>query len=267
MSAVLLWCFAAAICGGIFVWLLSLAMGRVCIIDAFWGPGFAWITAVALLQVPTAARQWPEWLLLVLVLSWGLRLGVHLGLRILRAGEEDRRYAAMRKKYDPNFHLKSLGIVFLLQAVIMWFVSLPVTTAIAVAGGGFAGAIQWLLAGIGALVWAVGLVFEALGDWQLARFRARPENSGRVLDSGLWALTRHPNYFGDFCVWWGLWLVALSAGAPLWTVVSPVVMAFFLMRVSGVPMLEHDIAERRPGYAEYVRRTNAFFPGWKRQGS
>lgn len=264
MSAVLIWCFAAAICGGICVWLLSLLAGRVCIIDAFWGPGFGWLTAVALLQVPGAARQWPEWLLLVLVLIWGLRLGIHLGARILRAGEEDRRYAAMRRKYAPNFHLKSLGIVFLLQAVIMWFVSLPVLTGIASASGEPSGVRQLVAAGAGVLLWVIGLFFETVGDWQLARFRAIPENSGRVLDSGLWSLTRHPNYFGDFCVWWGLWLVSLSAGAPLWTAVSPLVMAFFLMRVSGVPMLEQDISQRRPGYAEYVRRTNAFFPGWRR---
>lgn len=264
MSAVLLWCFAAAIFGGVCVWLLSLAAGRVCIVDAFWGPGFVWLTAVAMLQVPAAARGWPEWLLLTLVLLWGLRLGLHLGLRILRAADEDRRYAAMRTKYDPHFRLKSLGIVFLLQAVILWFVSLPVITGIAVGGDESSAAWRLSVACAGTLVWLVGLVFEAAGDWQLARFRAQPENAGRVLDSGLWALTRHPNYFGDFCVWWGLWLVALTAGAPLWTVASPVVMAFFLMRVSGVPMLEQDIAERRPGYAEYVRRTNAFFPGWKR---
>jgi steroid 5-alpha reductase family enzyme len=261
MTAVLLWCFAAAVCGAVCVWLLSLAAGRVCIIDAFWGPGFGVVAGAAMLQVPSAARGWPEWLLLSLVLVWGLRLGLHLGLRILRAGEEDRRYAAMRRKYDPNFHLKSLGIVFLLQAVILWFVSLPVLAAIATDETPLRGILQASMAAAGCCLWAVGLLFEAMGDWQLARFRANPENAGRVLDSGLWRLTRHPNYFGDFCVWWGLWLTALSAGAPLWTVVSPAVMAFFLMKVSGVPMLEQDIASRRPGYADYVRRTNAFFPG------
>ncbi|MFM7057903.1 MAG: DUF1295 domain-containing protein [Planctomycetota bacterium] len=264
MSLVLIWCFAAAMCGGVCVWLLSLAVGRVCIIDVFWGPGFVWLTAVALLRVPATVRGWPEWLLLALVLLWGLRLGLHLGLRILRAGEEDRRYAVLRAKYDPDFRLKSLVIVFLLQSVVLWFVSLPVITGIAAAGGEFIGVWRWSLAALGILVWSVGFVFEAVGDWQLARFRSRPENKGRVLDSGLWGLTRHPNYFGDFCVWWGLWLVALTAGAPLWTIVSQVVMALFLMRVSGVPILEQDIAERRPGYADYVRRTNAFFPGWKR---
>lgn len=265
MTAVLLWCLAAAVAGGMGVWLLSLFAGRVCIIDAFWGPGFGVVALTALFSVSESARGWPEWLLLGLVLIWGLRLGLHLGVRILGAVEEDRRYAAMRRKYDPNFHLKSLGIVFLLQAVILWFVSLPVTTGIAVAivpGE----VLQQVFAGAGILLWGAGLFFETVGDWQLARFRANPANSGRVLDSGLWALTRHPNYFGDFCVWWGLWLTSLAAGAPLWTIASPAVMAFFLMKVSGVPMLEGDISSRRPGYAEYIRRTNAFFPGLPKGG-
>lgn len=263
MTAILLACLAAAVAGGTLVWLLSLLVGRVCIVDAFWGPGFGLVTAVALLNVPETSRGWPEWLLLGLVLVWGLRLGLHLGVRIIRAGEEDRRYAAMRRKYDPNFHLKSLGIVFLLQAVILWFVSLPVTTAIAVTTVPDDW-IQRIAAAAGSLCWALGLFFEAVGDWQLACFRANPANAGRVLDSGLWALTRHPNYFGDFCVWWGLWLTSLAAGAPLWTIAAPAVMAFFLIKVSGVPMLEGDIASRRPGYADYVLQTNAFFPGFRK---
>jgi steroid 5-alpha reductase family enzyme len=261
MTAVLLWCLAAAVAGGVCVWLLSLLVGRVCIVDAFWGPGFGLVAATAMFHVPESARGWPEWLLLVLVLIWGLRLGLHLSIRIIRAGEEDRRYAAMRRKYDPNFHLKSLGIVFLLQAVILWFVSMPVTTGIASADAPGAGW-QQVIAAAGVLLWAAGVFFEAVGDWQLARFRANPANAGLVLDSGLWAFTRHPNYFGDFCVWWGLWLTSLAAGAPLWTAAAPAVMAFFLIKVSGVPMLEGDISSRRPGYAEYIRRTNAFFPGW-----
>ncbi len=113
----------------------------------------------------------------------------------------------------------------------------------------------------GVALWAVGLVFETVGDAQLSRFKADPANRGKVLDRGLWRYTRHPNYFGDFCVWWGLWLVAAEAGWPALTVVGPIVMSILLMRVSGVTLLERDIAQRRPGYADYVRRTSAFFPG------
>jgi len=109
-------------------------------------------------------------------------------------------------------------------------------------------------------VWAVGLVFEAGGDWQLARFKRDPANAGRVMDRGLWRYTRHPNYFGDFCVWWGFFLIALAGGA-WWSVAGPLIMSFLLLRFSGVTLLEKDIGERRPAYAEYVRRTNAFFPG------
>mgnify|MGYP001450439604 CR=1 FL=1 len=118
------------------------------------------------------------------------------------------------------------------------------------------GLLDWL----GVALWAVGVFFEAVGDWQLARFKADPANAGRVMDSGLWRYTRHPNYFGDFCVWWGLYLVALAAGA-WWSIVGPLIMSFLLLRFSGVRLLERHIGERRPAYAEDVRRTNAFFPG------
>jgi steroid 5-alpha reductase family enzyme len=116
----------------------------------------------------------------------------------------------------------------------------------------------WLDA-IGAAVWLLGMVFEAGGDWQLARFKADPANRGKVLDSGLWRYTRHPNYFGDFCVWWGLFLIAL-AGGGWWSVIGPLVMSGLLLKVSGVVLLEKDIGERRPAYRDYVRRTSAFFP-------
>lgn len=252
---------AAAAVWALAIWLLSLAVGRYCIVDAFWGPGFA-VTGLTAVVV----RGWPDvrgvhQLLLGLVLIWAVRLAVHLGLRILRDPHEDRRYAAIRDGHQPGFWWKSLFLVFLLQAVILWFVGLPVVSAL----GGGAARSQGAVVG-GLLLWLLGLFFESVGDWQLARFRSCPENRGQVLQTGLWRLTRHPNYFGDFCVWWGLWLVAVGCGAPFWTVLSPLAMAFFLMRVSGVPMLERDISLRRPGYAEYVRRTNAFFPGPPRRG-
>ena len=117
-----------------------------------------------------------------------------------------------------------------------------------------------LLDAAGLLLWATGLFFEAVGDWQLARFKADPANRGQVMDRGLWRYTRHPNYFGDFCVWWGFYLLAASAGA-WWSIPGPLLMSLLLLKVSGVSLLEKDIGERRPAYAQYVRRTNAFFPG------
>lgn len=262
MAALLLGGLAVAIGYVTCVWLLSLRMGRVGIIDAFWGPGFVLIAAFCFWK--TASEGWlrREAILLAIVAIWGLRLGVHLSVRVFGDPHEDRRYAAMRDKWQPHWWIKSLGIVFLLQGFIMWFVALPVMTA-------FVDGLSdrhpaYAFAGV--LCWAVGVFFEAVGDWQLARFRANPENRSKVLNSGLWALTRHPNYFGDFAVWWGLWLFGFSCGAPIWTVLAPVTMSFFLMKVSGVTLLEKDIAERRPGYAQYVKTTNAFFPGRKRIG-
>jgi steroid 5-alpha reductase family enzyme len=166
---------------------------------------------------------------------------------------EDARYRQMREYFGPRFWLLSLPVVFWLQAVLTIVVSLPLV------GGQFSSRSFWWLDGAGALVWLVGLLFESIGDWQLSRFKANPANRGKVLDQGLWRYTRHPNYFGDFLVWWGLFLVA-AAGGAWWTVVGPLVMSWLLIRVSGVTLLEKTITSRRPGYAEYQRRTSAFFP-------
>ena len=264
MSTLLLSTLSLALGYVVLIWLLSLVKGRVGIIDAFWGPGFVLIALLCYgLTIDNQGWNRSESWLLGMVAIWGIRLGVHLSFRVFGDAHEDRRYAAMRAKYEPHFWLKSLGIVFLLQGLIMWFVALPLVTAFAVDRSQMT---SWLFA-VGIVTWATGILFESVGDWQLAGFRANPANQGRVLNSGLWALTRHPNYFGDFAVWWGLWLFSIGCGAPLWTIVSPVAMSLFLMKVSGVTLLEKDIAERRPGYAEYVRSTNAFFPGPKRRST
>ncbi len=257
MSAWEILALDAAVIGGLMValWLVSLALRDASIVDPCWGLGFVivgWTAALA-----GELSGW-GWVLALLTTVWGLRLSIHLGRRNLGHGE-DFRYRSMRKRY-PNFALTSLVIVFGLQGVLMWIVSLPLQLAPAFDGTNAALGIA------GVAVWAVGLAFEAVGDAQLARFRADPANEGKVLDTGLWRYTRHPNYFGDACVWWGLWLVALAAGAPWWTVVGPVVMTFLLRRVSGVTLLERSLKERRPGYAEYVRRTSPFVPRPPRAG-
>jgi steroid 5-alpha reductase family enzyme len=231
------------------LWLLSLRLRNASIVDVWWGPGFA---AIALLGL----RLGPgDGLVSALTVIWGLRLGAYLLWRNAGAGE-DPRYAAMRRHHGERFPRVSLLTVFVLQGLLMWFVSLPVQVANAVgpaaAGGGFRVA--------GALLWGVGLLFEGVGDWQLARFRADPANAGRVMDRGLWRYTRHPNYFGDFCVWWGIFTAALAAPGAIFSVASPLLMSFLLLRVSGVALLERSIGARRPGYAEYQRRTSAFFP-------
>jgi steroid 5-alpha reductase family enzyme len=186
---------------------------------------------------------------------WGLRLSLFLLWRNRGKGE-DRRYAAMRVQHGRRFWGVSLFTVFLLQAGLLWFVSLPIQCAAALNSAVPPG---WLDAA-GIALWGLGLYFEAVGDWQLARFKMDPNNAGRVMDHGLWRYTRHPNYFGDFCVWWGLYLIAAAGGASL-TIFSPLLMSFLLLRVSGVSLLERTIADRRPDYVAYMARTNAFFPG------
>ena len=166
----------------------------------------------------------------------------------------------MRETHGDRFPLISLFLVFGLQGVIMLVVSLPVqATATSTSS------LNWIDA-LGVVFWLVGLSFETLGDLQLARFKANPDNRGRVMDRGLWRYTRHPNYFGDFMVWWGLFTIALAGGSAWWTIISPILMSFLLMKVSGVTLLEGSLSNRLSGYREYVQRTNAFFP-WPPQDS
>jgi steroid 5-alpha reductase family enzyme len=234
------------------LWLVSLRTRDVGIVDPFWGTGFAVTAWLALaLNGPAPPRIW---LLAGLTTAWGVRLSLYLLYRNW-GREEDRRYAKMREHHGPRFWWVSLFTVFLLQAGILWFVSLPVQVA---AVNRSSSAFGWLDAA-GGLLWGIGLFFETVGDWQMARFQADPDNRGKVMDRGLWRYSRHPNYFGDFCVWWGLYLFAASGGA-FWTIVSPLLMSVLLLRVSGVSLLESTIAERRPNYADYQRRTSAFFP-------
>ena len=241
-------------------WLLTLALvaWAVCtmrrnvgLVDIFW-PLFIATAALAWLAQQQAPSQ-RGWLVLGLVALWALRLATHLGIRNWNA-PEDHRYQAIRRRNEPGFVWKSLYLVFGLQALLALVVAAPVCDALT--GTGRLGPIDV----IGAALALAGIVIEALADAQLTRFRACPDNRGKVLDSGLWRYSRHPNYFGEFCVWWGLFLLALAAGG-WWTAASPLLMSVLLLRVSGVRLLESDIGTRRPEYATYIARTNAFIPG------
>ncbi len=232
------------------LWFCSVYLRNVSIIDIFWGPVIGLASVVYWLQLTSPSAR--AGLMLMLVLAWALRLGVYLFFRN-KGKPEDRRYVAMRERNDPGFWLKSLYLVFLLQAFLAWVVSLPVYGAMQ--GAAALGIIDY----IGVLVFLFGLIWESLADWQLARFRKNKTNEESVLDTGVWRYSRHPNYFGEFCLWWGLWLLAFSAGAA-WTIVGPLLLSFFLLKVSGVAMLEKDISERRPAYQDYIRKTSAFFP-------
>ncbi len=233
-------------------WILSLVVRDASVIDPVWGPAFVVVALVAALAGDGASAR--RWLLLALVAVWGLRLGAHLTRRKLHERAEDRRYRAMREAHPRNFALWSLLHVYLVQGALVLIISLPVLVASQRPAG-----LSPLIAP-GLALYAVGVFFEAVGDEQLRRFKADPANHGQVLDRGLWRYTRHPNYFGDACVWFGVWLIAVQAGGAWWTVISPLVMSLFLVQISGKGLLERDIGARRPAYADYVRRTSGFVP-------
>ncbi len=242
----------------VLTWLISLPLRNASIVDLIWGLGFVLVAwAVRLTVEGNGARQW---LLVGMVTVWGLRLSGYLTWRNHGQGE-DFRYQAMRRHWGPRFWWVSLGTVFLLQGVLMWSVSIGVQLGQVPATPGLG-----VLAALGVVVWAVGLTFEAVGDAQLARFKADPGNRGRVMDRGLWRYTRHPNYFGDACVWWGIALVAAESGLGAVGIAGAVVMTVLLRRVSGVTLLEKSLRKRREGYEEYVARTSPFVPRPPRRG-
>jgi len=234
-------------------WLVSLWRRNASIVDVVWGPGFSAVAlSTSLLAHGAPARRA---LVASLAAIWGLRLGGYLFWRN-HGKAEDFRYQAMRRHWGARFPLVSLVSVFTLQGVLMFAISLPLQVAQVAAEPAELG----LLDGLGALLFLVGMAFETGGDWQLARFRADPRNAGRVLDTGLWRYTRHPNYFGDCVVWWGFFAIAAATPGGVYTVVSPVLMTILLRRVSGVSLLERSLAKRKPGYAEYMARTSPFIP-------
>jgi steroid 5-alpha reductase family enzyme len=240
------------------LWLLSIPLRDVSIVDPAWGPAFVLVGVVAAITAEGCLGR--RWLLAAMVGVWGLRLGAYLLVRKLGDRSEDRRYAVMRERRGAAFIPWSLVMIFGLQGLLVLIVSLPVQVA-AGRGGTLSAAVI-----PGVVLWVVGFAFESIGDEQLRRFKARSDSHGQVMDQGLWRYTRHPNYFGDFCVWWGLWLVGVTAGGTWWTFIGPVVMSTLLIRVSGAGLLEKDIADRRPGYADYIRRTSGFFPLPPRKG-
>lgn len=236
------------------VWAASLPTRDASLVDRFWGLGFVLAAASYLAARGEATPGLLPWLVMALVAIWGVRLSMHITVRNWGKGE-DPRYAAMRAAHPGSWSGRSLVTVFWLQAALLWIISAPLAAAILSDRP-----VVWPLAWAGVVVWAVGFVFEAGGDLQLARFKANPANRGQVLQEGFWRYTRHPNYFGDATTWWGFYLLAASAGG-WWTIFAPALMTFFLVRVSGVRLLEDSLRNSKPGYAEYVARTNAFLPG------
>jgi len=234
-------------------WVVSVRLKNASIVDIVWGAGFVLVAWVSYALGDGVASR--KMLLAWMVTLWGGRLALYLFIRNHGKGE-DPRYVAMRKRRGDKFALHSLWLVFGLQGVLMWIVSLPVQVGSVADQPTSLGPVEI----VGVILYTVGIYFESIGDFQLSQFKAEPANAGLVMDQGLWRYTRHPNYFGDFCVWWGIWMVAAATGVGIYAIVGPIVMTFFLLRVSGVAMLERSITKRRPGYDEYIRTTNAFFP-------
>lgn len=231
-------------------WVVSLLKKNVSIVDSLWSMMFLLMLGLYVLQQDDIGPR--ATLLLALVSFWAIRLSLFIGIRN-HGQPEDHRYQTIRRNNEPNFQFKSLYIVFGLQAVLAGFISLPLIAAASVDTP-----LGWLDA-LGLALWCTGMFFEVIGDQQLKNFQSNPANRGKVLDTGLWTYTRHPNYFGEFTLWWGYYCFALAAGG-WWTILSPLLMSVLLLKVSGVALLESTIGQRRPGYASYVERTNAFFP-------
>jgi steroid 5-alpha reductase family enzyme len=239
-------------------WLISLRYRNVTIVDSMWGLGFVLIVWITFFFAEGFVGR--NILIAVLATVWGLRLSIHLSRRNWGTGE-DPRYAQWRKKSGERFWLVSLFKVFLLQALVMWIIALVLQMGqLSPAPDQFV----WLDM-VGALVWAVGFFFESIGDWQLLRFKANPANNGRVMDRGLWAYSRHPNYFGEFLIWWGFFLITLSTPNSWWTAISPLAITLVLLKMTGIPLTESSIVNTRPGYREYIKRTSAFIPWFSRK--
>lgn len=235
------------------LWILSLLLRNSSIVDIFWGTGFVISAWIGFALTPEGALL-RKLLLCAMVSLWGLRLSLHILLRNW-GKPEDFRYQAWREEAGPSWWWRSFFKVFLLQGVLMWIVAAPLVAA------QFASRPAELTVwdGAGVVLCAIGFFFEAVGDGQLTRFKSDPANKGKLLTTGVWRYTRHPNYFGDAAQWWGFFLLAVAAGG-WWTVFSPIVMTTLLVRVSGVAMLEKTLATTKPGYREYIETTSAFIP-------
>ncbi len=236
----------------VLTWVASLVRHDASLVDRVWGFGFV-VVALAVAHAVDGNDD-RQWFLFGMTALWGLRLSIYLTWRNWGNGE-DFRYQSMRKRHGARFPWVSLVTVFGVQAALMWIVALPVSLGQVPDEPGIG-----VIAGVGVALWALGLLFETVGDLQLARFKSDPANKGQVMDRGLWRYTRHPNYFGDACVWWGIALVAAESGLGAIGIIGAVVMTVLLRRVSGVTLLERSLHKRRPGYAEYVARTSPFVP-------
>lgn len=242
------------------LWVVSLILRNASIVDVFWGAGF--LLAAVVYFLATDGFTGRKVLATALVAVWGTRLSLHILWRNWGKGE-DFRYRRWRERAGARFWWTSLFQVFLLQGLLLWIISTPLLAAQFNDDPDRFAVTDF----VGSAVWGIGFFFESVGDWQLARFKRDPENEGKVMRAGLWAYTRHPNYFGDATLWWGYFIIA--AGTPYgWlTAFSPAIMTTLLLRVSGVALLERTLKETRPQYRDYMESTSAFLPWFPAKGS
>ncbi len=255
MTLLVLLGITAAVVFGIMLvlWIISLVLKNASIVDIFWGFGFVLVAWAAFFITPCGFLG-RKLLLLTLVTIWGLRLTLHI-LRRNFGKPEDFRYQKWRHENGTKWWWKSLFKVFALQGLLMWVISTPLAVTML---SQTPARLFWLdFVGLG--VWVIGFFFESVGDIQLTLFRKNISNKGKVLNTGVWKYTRHPNYFGDSAQWWGYYLIAVAAGG-WWTIFSPIIMTLFLLRVSGVVLLEKTLAVEKPGYKEYIEATSPFVP-------
>jgi len=235
------------------LWVVSVIVKNVSIVDLFWGLGF--IISGVFYFLKTGGNEPRKIILILLVSVWALRLSVYLAWRNIGKGE-DFRYKQFREKYGANrYWWISFFQTFLLQGILMWLISATLLGAQIQKQNSSLGVLDYA----GIVLWIIGFCFESIGDLQLARFKNDPANKGKVLDKGLWRYTRHPNYFGDSAVWWGYGFLCLAAGSYL-PVLGSVLMTALIIKVSGVALLEKSLKEQKPEYKEYIENTSAFLP-------
>jgi steroid 5-alpha reductase family enzyme len=235
------------------LWIVSIIIKNVSIVDLFWGFGFVLTTGFYFLKTDGFGPR--KIILMTLVVIWGLRLSLYLAWRNLGKGE-DFRYRQFRKNYGENrYWWISFFQTFLLQGALMWLISAPLLGAQYYGLGNHPGILDYT----GIVFWIIGFSFETGGDFQLALFKAEPSNKEKVLDKGFWRYTRHPNYFGDSSVWWGYGFICAAAGSYI-PVLGSVLMTALIIKVSGVALLEKTLKEQKPQYKEYIEKTSAFIP-------
>jgi len=235
------------------LWIVSIFIKNVSIVDLFWGFGF--VVSALVYFIFTDGYYMRKILLLALVSFWGLRLSIYLAWRNVGKGE-DFRYAQFRKNYgEHRYWWISFFQTFLLQGVLMWLISAPLLGAMFYSQNSSLGILDF----IGIALWIIGISFEAGGDFQLAKFKSNPVNKGKVLNTGFWRYTRHPNYFGDSAVWWGYGFICLAAGSYI-PGLGSLLMTALIIKVTGVTLLEKSLKNSKPEYREYIEKTSAFIP-------